>query len=167
MPISMKKQSSRMLQLVPAAFHDNARLAAYAAVNCLVVQQRILADYFGMSPDTLAVWLVINLAATQKIVRESVPADFSKTFVAIPLENYGSISRRGVATATGLPRETVRRIIADLIAQKMVTPLGRNAVTVLTKLIPLEQRPTRKYVEAAAQMADTLFRLGVLEVRNG
>jgi hypothetical protein len=154
------------LEFVPDAFQANARLAAYAAINCLVVQQRILAEYYGMAPDMLLVWLVICLAAAQKVIREPVPADNVRVFAEMPLERYGSISRRAVSAATGLPRETVRRIIVDLIARGMVTPLGRNGVTALTGTTPLEQRPTRKYIDAAVQMADTLFRLGVLELRT-
>jgi hypothetical protein len=101
-------------------FEDELRTLAYAMVNSFVAQHAILSTALAMRPAKLLVYLVIVAATAQKVMREPDASDAFRAGAKIPPEKLGQISRRAIATATGIPHENVRRIVNELIAEELV-----------------------------------------------
>ncbi len=159
----------RYLALRPGAAPEIARLAANAVISCLMSQQRILAEHYKMDYDQLAVYLVIANGAVQRSIRKPEPGSHLETFEPLEYEDLGVVSRRAVAEATGLPRETVRRMFDKMTANgRLVTVTDNKSGEKLltTEYFPLESRPTRKYTNATVRMANQLSRLGIVTVQD-
>lgn len=111
-----------------AAFPAAARPASYALVNGFLAQHAILSEALGMRPAKLLVYLVICTAAVQRVIRDpALPEDWRGT-ARMPRAVIGYISRRGIAEATGIPRENVRRIVDELLSEGRLLIGPRSAV---------------------------------------
>ncbi len=91
--------------------------AGYALAAGALRLQRLFTDQLGMRPTEAAVYLTIVLAAGG-----SHDCEASRR----PRHGIGPISRRAVAAATGLPRETVRRIIDKLLETRLIATAGET-----------------------------------------
>lgn len=113
---------------------DHARLAevlrptGFALVNDFLARHAVITGALDMRPNKLLVFLVIATAAVQKAMRDPrLPAEWQGT-KRMPRAVIGYISRRAIAEATGLPRENVRRIVNELIAEDRLLLGPRGAV---------------------------------------
>lgn len=102
-------QPSQMprLRLEGAALQAKPQLAAFHAGNHFVVETRHLSDATGLDPVMLQILTTVAVGAVQRSARERTGE--SGMLAARPM------SRRVIARATGLPRETVRRRICQLV----------------------------------------------------
>jgi hypothetical protein len=101
-------------------FDDELRTLSYAMVNSFVAQHAIFSAALAMRPAKLLVYLVITAATAQRVMREPGASDEFRAGAKIPPEKLGQISRRAIATATGIPNENVRRVVNELIAEGLV-----------------------------------------------
>jgi hypothetical protein len=80
----------------------------------------------------------------------------------------GFISRRGIAGATGLPRENVRRLVDELAAEERLIFGPRGSVA--NKGGVMERPETMPILVELAQeiaaSAELLIRLGILELKQ-
>jgi hypothetical protein len=102
-------------------FDDELRTLSYGMVNSFVAQHAIMSSALQMRPAKMLVYLVIVAATTQKLMREPRQSADFRAGAKIAPEKFGHISRRAIATATGMPNENVRRIVNELIAEGLVT----------------------------------------------
>lgn len=147
------------------AAQDDARLVVFELGNCFLLQHRMLSDMLGLKPVPALIVLTVAISTVQKYMRQSVPDAAYRAAVPLPDALSGGISRRAIARATGLPTETVRRCVEDLVAigrleiltaQKVRTPPG--------SISWLSGPQLEAMVAAVARQADTLARAGVLEI---
>jgi hypothetical protein len=99
-----------------------------------------------MRPAKLLVFLVINIASVQRVMRDPAFPDGWRGTTQLPPDVIGYVSRRAIAAATGLPRENVRRIVAELIAEDRlwIGPRG----TVANRAGILESQPVIDALQA-------------------
>ena len=144
-----------------------ARMAGFAMINSYMRQYQIIADYLEMKPAAAVVFLTILLAGGQRYIRRTPVPDEFRGITPLPRDEVIPISRRALAGATGLPRETVRRIVAELIASGDVTEVGRDGVISRfgELLSPRAQRVVELMGAEYVQTFETLSRLGVLVER--
>lgn len=159
---------SHRMQVVHEEITANFRASGYAITNCFVNQQRIWMETLKMDPATLLIYMVIALAGVQKLTRQLNIPEHMKGFEPLPPELVGTISRRAVAAASGMPRETVRRIIVELLESGRLVKSGRNAVR-----LPSDNARTEGFMGVPSllmvetmRMIDELQRLGVLVDRE-
>ncbi|TFU05858.1 hypothetical protein EUV02_02200 [Polymorphobacter arshaanensis] len=96
------------------------RTTAYATLNTFLAQHAIMSETFGMRPAKLLVYLVIVTATVQRLMRAPELSGPVRGDVRLPRSDIGYISRRAIAAATGLPRENVRRIVNELLAEDLL-----------------------------------------------
>ena len=146
---------------------EELRLATYAVVNSFLTQQQILADYLNMRSPQATVFLTVANATTQKYARRPLPDPKYRGSAALPPEAVGSISRRAIASATGLPRETVRRIVIELLASGHLKEVGPTSVA--SHAGDFVPETTRKSMQMLAsevsRLVNELSRLGVIVPR--
>jgi len=109
----------------PKRIPRDTRPRAYAGVELLLDLMHLLREATGLDHESIVIACTVNEAAMRPLlVGPNAPLDMID--LAEPPDEYrGSISRAAVADKTGLPRETVRRKINNLIAAGMLTE-GRN-----------------------------------------
>lgn len=143
-----------------------ARPAAYRMTNSFLRQHDVYSRYLGMRPNKLLVYLVIVVATVQRLMRGGLPPHWLGT-ARMNRGVVGYISRRGIAGATGLPRENVRRIVDELAAEDMLIVGPRGSVANKGGL--MEKPETMPILIEVAQeiaaSAELLIRLGILEIR--
>lgn len=157
-------ENSARMQVIPDLVEGNFRATAYSMVNCFVNQQRVWMETMHMDPATLLIYMIVTLAAVQKVTRLSIIPEEMRGLAPLPPDMVGSISRRAVAAASGIPREQVRRIINELLESGRLIAAGRNAVRV-----PRDNARGENFIHVPAlllvdiaRMVDELRRLGVV-----
>jgi hypothetical protein len=152
------------LQIDHAEVAHNFRASAYAMINAYLNQQRIMMDALKMDLTELTIFLVVTIAGIQRLVRVPDMPEAYRGFEPLPTALVGLISRRAIAEATGIPRETVRRTVNDLIRRGHLVAAGRQGVTTARGTVQRERTehvPTLLAIEVH-RMVDELQRLGVL-----
>lgn len=147
------------------AAQDDARLVVFELGNCFLLQHRMLTDMLGLKPVPALIVLTVAIATVQKYMRQSVPDPAYRASEPLPDSLSGGISRRAIARATGLPTETVRRCVEELVAAGWLEILTAQRVrTPAGSIKALSGEQIEAMVNAVARQADMLARAGVLEV---
>jgi hypothetical protein len=155
---------------VPDRLLDQWRVAMFALTNLFLAMHRSFTGHEGSSPTVVLIYCTVSVGNIQKLMRQrSVPAEWTAT-ATLPREMVIPMSRSAIAAATGLPRETVRRHVAQMIESGMLVEDPRGGVTVTPGAIPARGLETLldPLITEFARTAETLLRADVLEVqRNG
>lgn len=142
--------------------HRNGRQAGFAVVNALLNQRAIMERGSGLKDGLLIVYLVVGLATVHRLASSGDVPPSMQGDAPLPRDVTGAISRRAVAAATGLPRETVRRLVEDLIAQGRLVRVGRNGVATAAGTFRRDSHLVAPLVAEVARCATILINLGVL-----
>jgi hypothetical protein len=151
-----------------AKMAENWRVAMTALCNQFLATQRALSGAGEFGPTETVIYLTISVANVQRLMRErSIPAELAGT-VPLPREWVVPISRNAIASATGLPRETVRRQVAKMIARGILVEDPRGGVTPPPDII--SQGNYEPILEGLmtefARTLEVLCRTGALVVRH-
>jgi hypothetical protein len=153
------------ISIDPAAASADARLVAFTLGNGLLIEHQQLSVALDLKPVALLVWLTVSIASAQRYMRQHPRDPAYRGAVALPDELSGSISRRAIARATGLPAETVRRCVADLVAQGRMEVLPDGSVrTPPGNINRVGPEPMQAILTAFAHQAESLLQAGVLRV---
>ncbi|MDQ2879015.1 MAG: hypothetical protein M3R41_08055 [Pseudomonadota bacterium] len=155
----------------PPAMADNWRVAMTALTNLFLTMHRNFSTtpVGAPGPTELLIYATIAVANVQRLMRERrIPSEFTATAI-LPREWVVPISRNAIASASGLPRETVRRQVARMIAQGVLMDDERGGVTVVPGMIDtLGLAPLLENMLADfTRTADALLRAGVIVVESG
>jgi len=149
---------------------ENWRVAMSALANLFLTTHRTFSAPSGIGPTELLIYITVSVANVQKLMRErTIPGDFAATAI-LPREWVVPISRNAIATASGLPRETVRRHVIKMVAAGLLMEDERGGVTPPPGMI--QDRGLEPMLEALltdfARTAETLLRIGVIDIdRSG
>lgn len=119
----MARQQTGKLEIVGSILDEEFRLASYLVVADMLETHRIWRSYLGLDNDDLLILLNIALGNVQRFMRNVTERGSFLANVGIPQDAIVPISRRAIARATGLPRETVRRRVDRLIAAGLLVEL--------------------------------------------
>ena len=153
---------------VPEGMNEHWRTAMFALTNLFLSMHRTFTGHEGLSPSVVLIYCTVSVGNIQKLMRERiVPREFTATAV-LPREWVVPMSRSAIAAATGLPRETVRRHVAQMIDAGLLVEDPRSGVTVVPGAI--QDRALEPLLEALvtefSRTADALLRAGVIEVQS-
>src|SRR3569832_1452080 len=153
----------------PAQMAANWRVAMSGLANLFLTLHRTLSAPMGLGPTELLIYATLAVANVQKLMRERcIPPAHSGTEI-LPREWVVPISRNAIASATGLPRETVRRHVARMIAAGLLVEDARGGVTTPIGMIQnhgLEPVLATLLAEFT-RTAEGLLRSGAIEVQAG
>ncbi len=90
------------------------RPGAFAATELMLDLSYLATDYFQLDLEMIWILAVVGHETMRPWILDSATAPQHLTDERVPDEVRGSTSRAMVADRTGLPRETVRRRIAEL-----------------------------------------------------
>lgn len=164
-----------MLQMVGAfqrqvgvdegALDATARLASYAIINGQLAMLAILRETLDLPPAKLVVFLTVATASVQRHVRRTDLSQQERGSGPMTEDDLGMISGRAVAEATGMPRETVRRMLVELVAEGLLMRRTQGRVSVAKSLgDPGMMRLLRSLVDEQLRVLERLRQLGVLQV---
>lgn len=114
----------------PERMAANWRIAMFGLANLFLATHRAFQSTdTEINPTELQIYLTVAVANVQKLMRERhIPEAYCGTEI-LPREWVVPISRNAIASATGLPRETVRRHIEKMIARELLIEDPRGGVT--------------------------------------
>lgn len=148
-----------------AKLRENWRICLFAISNLFLSTQRILQSATrDMNAIELQIYITVAIANVQKLMRERALPDDLNEVAVLPREWVVPISRNAIASATGLPRETVRRHVGRMIAAGLLVEDPRGGVTTTPNNISLGRfalllEPMMAEFTRAAEM---LIRHGIL-----
>ena len=109
---------------------DASRIANAFALEFFVRYVRVLSALVGADVEAAIIFLAILEANGRHIVRQpGFAADLADESVAPPGEAPRPISRQAVAESLGIPRETVRRRVSDLIERGFLVKTSGGVIT--------------------------------------
>lgn len=100
-----------------AGLPTNYRLKGLLAAESVLRLMRLATDAGEGDLEGYVIYLAVVCAGIDRIQRDPELAGQFSAEVPVPEEMRTPVSRRAIAESLGLPRETVRRKIASLIAQ--------------------------------------------------
>jgi hypothetical protein len=114
----------------PAAVPWAARRKTFIASEALLRILHKAADSYGGDIDSFIVYLAITCACVSGAIRD--PDRTAKAPPAGPMspDMYRPVSRRAIAASTGLPRETVRRKVAQFLEAGTLVAVGSAGVRI-------------------------------------
>ncbi len=115
------------LKIDKPGFTANERIVANDMGNTILGAMLRMQQHFGLRAEPFQVFFVIVLATVQKLLRNPDEMDPATRGTA-PLrpEHCGTISRRRIAEVLDIPLETVRRHVAQLLAEGLLEERGRG-----------------------------------------
>lgn len=149
-------------------FRETVRLAGYQLANSFVAQHMILSNVLNMKPVKMIVFMTIVTATVQKFMRQrEIPGDLTGT-QHLSRDYIGYISRRAIASATGLPRETVRRAIIELDNDGLLLSGPNGSVANKGQILarPEIVEGLRLLTHEISSSAEKLMNLRILEIRH-
>lgn len=125
------------------------------AANGLIVLEGLLrvmrsaGDTYGHDYEAVLIYWSVVVASVGRLLRNDDQIRLIESGGApLPEEDHHPVSARAIAEATGLPRETVRRKIAALVADGH---LAQDSRGVRTRPGLLDQRDNGHFVSVAAR----------------
>jgi hypothetical protein len=150
------------LRLELEAFERVQRLAMYEIASAILDLTGDVHRTLGLRPDACQIYMLIAVSAVQRYAR--APDEAHVGADPLPTAAIGTISRRRLADASGLPRETVARHVRHLIERGLVIEHGRGQVSIPPGLLR-DLAPTgllERLARRSAALANALARLDVL-----
>lgn len=147
---------------------DNWRVAMTALCNQFLTTHHILSEAARLSPTETLIFYTISVANVQRLMRErTIPEEMCGT-LPLPREWVVPISRNAIASATGLPRETVRRQVAKMIERGILVEDVRGGVTPPADIISANgfEPVLEALMTEFARTVEILCRNGALAVRQ-
>ena len=158
--------SNDRVATVPEYMADHWRIAMFSLTNLFLSMHRCFTGHEGSSPTFVLIYATVSVGNIQKLMRQrAIPEEYASTST-LPRELVIPMSRSAIAAATGLPRETVRRHVAQMIENEMLVEDPRGGVTVMPGSI--QSRNLEPLLEALvtefARTAEALIRSEVIEI---
>ncbi|TZG24922.1 helix-turn-helix domain-containing protein [Sphingomonas montanisoli] len=145
------------------AFDRNRKANIFAVYNCAVDIQMSSQNRHGFDPSEYLVFSVVSCANMQRAFRQLAHSDFHSDDLAPARGRDVPISRRRIAEATGLPRETVRRIVQKLILRGYLIESDGRQILVPQDIAEGDQDP-RDVMAPILRMVQTLMATGVIQL---
>ncbi len=152
------------VRMTPETLDGKHRLAAFHAGNHFIIESRLLSDATGLDPVMLLILSTIAVGSVQRTMRAGSLEDRFKGMEPLSVADFRPMSRRLIAQATGLPRETVRRRVAQLVEMGFIEEDGRgvrsnNLVSNPRLMGALEQVLKHQVLITNALIAEGVFRV--------
>ncbi|MEQ1811481.1 MAG: replication/maintenance protein RepL [Terricaulis sp.] len=139
------------------------RPGAFAATELMLDLFYLTTDYFQLDLEAIWILAVVGHETMRPWILDPTTASSHLTDQRVPDEVRGSISRAMVADRTGLPRETVRRRIAELEKSGLIVLDQRGYVRLHGKnvLDPAYQKSVVDIYRAAERYQERIAAFGV------
>lgn len=152
----------------PGKVSDNWRVGMTALCNQFLTMHHALSERSGMGPTELLIYLTVTVANVQRLMRQrAIPPEYCGT-APLPREWVVPISRNAIASASGLPRETVRRHVGKMIERGQLIEDERGGVTPPPDVVETSgaEPVLEPLLTEFARTTELLMRFGVISVAS-
>ncbi|WP_304561805.1 helix-turn-helix domain-containing protein [Sphingomonas immobilis] len=148
---------------------ENWRVVMTALCNQFLTMHTTVAEKVDLGPTEMLIYLTVTVANVQRLMRQrAIPPEYCGGTTPLPREWVVPISRNAIASASRLPRETVRRHIGKMIARGLLVEDARGGVTPPPDIVHVDRYELM--VEALmtdfARTTETMLRTGVISIRQ-
>ncbi|MGE0666965.1 MAG: hypothetical protein AB7O49_10455 [Sphingomonadales bacterium] len=149
----MARRGKRRLKIAtPSEFREKSRLFVYELSECFC---RVLPAYSQHVQDDLAKLLIVHAlgaANVQRLMATSQRNVYESMDDRIPGELQVPANALSIADSTGLPRETVRRKLKELVAGGLVIEDARGGYRIKPGAIQTDELQATYYASFKAMM---------------
>ena len=151
----------------PTRGAEQWRVAMFALTNMFVKMYRMFSLEDELGPTAILIYTTVSVANVQKLMRERHIAPEHAGLGDVPRGMIVPISRSAVAAATGLPRETVRRQVAQMIELGMLQEDPRGGIVTAPDFAAAQglEKMLEPLLTDFARTTEALLRAGVLEAQ--
>lgn len=144
-----------------------SRVAAHRIISMLLRVFSSWRDVTGGHDETLVLMAVIAITG-DRLMGQGAPSEFSDMANVVPQELLGRCNISSIAAATGLNRETARRVVNRLIERGSLQRTNGRDIQFSPGRIqgPNGKLLSKKQMEDFVRTANALIRDGVLVVRE-
>lgn len=162
--MNLEPATTSRVRLTADGLDGKRRLAAFHTGNHFVIESRLLSDATGLDPVMLLILSTIAVGSVQRTMRAGDLDARCKSGEPLEDGHFRPMSRRLIAQATGLPRETVRRRVAQLIEMGFIQEDGRgvksmNIISDPRMVSAVEQVLKHQVLITNALIAEGVFRV--------
>ncbi len=149
----------------PDAVRNESRLVTLEVGISMLRLIGIYQEVFGPDPNRLMIVIAVGAITTERPVRDpNAPEHFARFGVPIPSADMARCTALAVSAATGLPRETTRRKIRQMIDDGLLIRDEPVGVRINPDIV---QRPefqviVRRHAGEIARLTNALLDRGVL-----
>ncbi|MEI9995781.1 MAG: hypothetical protein WDM91_14390 [Rhizomicrobium sp.] len=142
--------------------HPHSRLVAHFVSEFILRSAEGVSEVFDHDYEAAILFMTISNRNSEKVMSDPKLREIYGSYkTTIPPEHALLISRMALARATGLPRETVRRKVAKLLAKGWILELPGG----LRAMPDLNRAP--EYIAALEPQAQNLRRLFTVLLNSG
>ncbi len=146
-----------------AAAEAKLRLSGFIVANHFLVASETLRRAFGLSHEDVLLVLTVALGNVQRMLRSPDDGGLAVSDALVDQDRIVPVSRRALARATGLPRETVRRRSNALLQSGVLLEWEQGLRTARRLVLaPAVRAAIHALLEQFAGTARLLLREGVL-----
>ncbi len=152
-PSPSRRGNRRLKVATQAEFRDKSRIFVYEMSECFC---KILPTYSQQMQNDLAKLLILHaLGASniQRLMARPQRAPYESMDVRIPPELQTPSNALSIADSTGLPRETVRRKLKELVAAGIVMADERGGYRLKPGAVQTDEFHAAFYASFKAMMA--------------
>jgi hypothetical protein len=160
-------KSTYRVKLDKAALDQNLRFVAYHVLHAHLEIDQAIRDRFVVDPVKRLILVTVMAATMQRFVQDRSVPSHERALRRMERHEAMPISRRSIALATGLPRETVRRQVQEMLDLGLLEVRLKG---VLANVLLLDERSLTAIAalaEATTVLAQKLVELDVLTVADG
>lgn len=152
-----------MFAINPAAADAKLRLSGFLLANQFLATAATLRRAFGLGHEDVLIVLTVALGNVQRMLRTPDMEGLAASTALVEQERIIPVSRRAVARATGLPRETVRRRTNGLVLSGVLLEWEGGLRTARRLVLSPQIRDSiHEMLQIAAATSRALLREGVL-----
>ena len=145
----------------PDALRRHCPLVAYVLAEHFLAAQRLACERLALDPTQFTIYATIVSGNSQRAMRDA------GAFQEDGLPPLVPVSRRAIAAATGLARETVRRQVQHLVENGFAEAVDGGVVVRLTsESLAGIQETTEGALTSFVRAANMLLRFEVIEPRS-
>lgn len=161
----MAHAKSPALRVRPERVADKLRLASFILANHYLDASAHLRRAFGLGQEDVLILLTVAMGNVQRMLRAPDEEGLALSTALVDQDRIVPVSRRAVARAAGLPRETVRRRTNAMLDAGVLLPWGTGLRTALRLVLaPQVQDAVQALTESHAAATRALLRHGLLEL---
>lgn len=139
------------------------RLAGFIAANHFLASGELLRRTFNLGHEDLLIMLTVGLGNVQRMLRAPDSEGETASAALVAQDRIIAMSRRAVARATGLPRETVRRRTNAMVETGTLLEWGEGLRTARRLVVAPEVRDAiHELLELLAGTCRALQREGIV-----
>jgi hypothetical protein len=141
------------------AMERELRLCGFALLNHYLAMHQVIAEHVRLQPVELLILIATTTGNVQRALRPEALPEALRGSKPLPPELVVPMSRRAIASVTGLPTETVRRHVDIMVRRGILVSMPKGVLAPSRLTEGWAAAATLRLIESHAACAEQLLAL--------